>query len=470
MYIIKTSGILHNWRYLIGDIIAMELALLASIIVRRNMEPVLYETYYIPFGVALIFLVLTVAFFSENYKFIANRGYLIEFAKSIRLCIQVFLLVVLTLFLFKISDNYSRFIILLWFLLSVLFVYSVRVFIKKVFMSSSKTSDKCKLFLITEWSPSSQEFRVVEEQLVENYEITMTGNIKGVTPQEPYSKDMTHIFGVRNIIQYAIKEAVDEVLIITEVYDDDVIQIMKEFTDMGVTAHYSLNDMFQDLPNIKVETIDNMKVMTSSISYASDRDVFIKRGIDIVSSLIGLVITGAVTLIVGPAIYISSPGPIFFKQLRVGMNGRVFEFYKFRSMYMDAEERKKELMAQNEMDGLMFKIQDDPRITKVGKFIRRTSIDELPQFWNILKGEMSLVGTRPPTLDEFDQYEGYHKSRLAMKPGLTGMWQATGRSDISNFEEVVALDREYIDNWSLSMDFKIIFKTILMVVRGKGAS
>ena len=155
--------------------------------------------------------------------------------------------------------------------------------------------------------------------------------------------------------------------------------------------------------------------------------------------------------------------------MRVGKNGRRFKIYKFRSMYMDAEERKKELMSQNEMEGLMFKMENDPRVTKVGKFIRKTSIDELPQFWNILKGEMSLVGTRPPTEDEFLQYEGYHRRRLNMTPGLTGLWQVSGRSD-TNFEEIVAMDVEYIDNWSLKEDIKILFKTVGVVLKGKGAS
>lgn len=138
-------------------------------------------------------------------------------------------------------------------------------------------------------------------------------------------------------------------------------------------------------------------------------------------------------------------------------------------MYMDAEERKKELMEKNKMSGLMFKMDDDPRITPIGKFIRKTSIDEFPQFINIFKGDMSLVGTRPPTLDEYVKYEQHHKSRLAIKPGLTGLWQVSGRSDITDFEEVVKLDNEYIKNYSLSFDLKIILKTIGVVLKRKGS-
>ena len=180
--------------------------------------------------------------------------------------------------------------------------------------------------------------------------------------------------------------------------------------------------------------------------------------------------TGILTIILGPLIKLESPGPIFFSQKRVGKNGRIFKIYKFRSMYADAEERKKELMAQNEMNGLMFKMKDDPRITKIGKFIRKTSLDEFPQFWNVLKGDMSLVGTRPPTVDEFEQYDLHHKKRLGMTPGLTGVWQVSGRSDITDFEEIVNMDVEYIENWSLKRDIGILFKTVQVVLSSESGA
>ena len=150
--------------------------------------------------------------------------------------------------------------------------------------------------------------------------------------------------------------------------------------------------------------------------------------------------------------------------------GRKFKFYKFRTMVVGADAMKKDLMEQNEMDGFMFKMKEDPRIFKIGRFMRKFSVDELPQFWNVLKGDMSLVGTRPPTEEEFKQYELHHKARLGIKPGLTGMWQVSGRSDIRDFEEVVALDTYYISNWTLGMDIRILFKTILVVLVGKGSS
>ena len=198
---------------------------------------------------------------------------------------------------------------------------------------------------------------------------------------------------------------------------------------------------------------------------------FVKRIIDLVGSFFGIIILGIPMLIVAILIKIDSKGPVIFKQERVGMNGRRFKIYKFRSMVVDAEARKKDLEKQNKVSGgFMFKIEDDPRITRIGKFIRKTSIDELPQLFNVLFGTMSLVGTRPPTVDEVEKYDTRHWRRLSIKPGITGMWQTSGRSEITDFEEVVALDTYYIDNWSIWLDIKIIIKTaVQLVVKRTGA-
>ena len=197
---------------------------------------------------------------------------------------------------------------------------------------------------------------------------------------------------------------------------------------------------------------------------------FVRRAQDIVLSSVALVVLSPVMLITAIAIVIDDPsaGPIF-SQERIGRDGKPFKFYKFRSMCPNAEAKLDDLLDQNEMDGPVFKIKDDPRITRVGKFIRKTSIDELPQFWNVLRGDMSLVGTRPPTVDEFEHYEAKHKCRLSMTPGLTGLWQISGRSDIKDFDEVVRLDMQYIDNWSILKDIKILILTVKVVLTGRGS-
>ena len=239
---------------------------------------------------------------------------------------------------------------------------------------------------------------------------------------------------------------------------------------MGIIVNVNI-DVFDITYSGKknLNRIGKYAVVVFARNLFSTREMAAKRVLDVLGSLVGMVILGIATVFVAPAIKLDSPGPVFFGQTRVGKNGRKFTFYKFRSMYQDAEERKKALMESNEMNGLMFKMEDDPRITRVGKFIRKTSIDELPQFWNVLKEDMSLVGTRPPTVDEFEQYEAKHKCRLSMTPGLTGMWQISGRSDIKDFDEVVKLDMQYIDNWSILQDIKILMRTVWVVFARKGS-
>ena len=192
-----------------------------------------------------------------------------------------------------------------------------------------------------------------------------------------------------------------------------------------------------------------------------------KRLLDITGALVGLSITGLAVVPIAIAIRLDSPGPIFFSQVRYGYRGRPFKIWKFRSMVPDADARKHTV--KNEASGLIFKNEADPRITRVGRFLRRTSLDELPQFLNVLTGEMSLVGTRPPVLSEVAHYNAYHWRRLAVKPGMTGKWQTSGRSKIKDFEQIVQMDLDYQTNWSLWRDIKIIFKTIAVVFGGKDA-
>ena len=261
---------------------------------------------------------------------------------------------------------------------------------------------------------------------------------------------------------------------------DSFLPYLEEMESMGLTVHLRIPML--DRIERKCSSETNSARMSRVLGRCAGgnmltlgtvemklRDRLLKRCIDIVGGLTGCLISLPIVLITAIPLKLESPGPLIFRQKRVGLNGRYFYIWKLRSMYIDAEERKKELLQQNEMDGLMFKIHDDPRITKVGKFIRRTSIDELPQFVNVLRGEMSLVGTRPPTVDEYEQYQSHHKRRLSMKPGITGLWQVSGRSNIENFEDVVALDIQYIDNWSFWLDIRLLLKTVVVVFTGRGA-
>ena len=276
--------------------------------------------------------------------------------------------------------------------------------------------------------------------------------------------------GYKNALETVTKIAFDEVFICApDVAPQDIRPLIDGFEEMGVACHYSI-----EMPELSsgagtFGTFGDYNVITYARVRSSYKKLLIKRAVDIVGGVVGLALTGVITLFLAPAIKLDSPGPVFFSQVRVGRNGRRFRIYKFRSMYVDAEKRLAELMEHNEVNGLMFKMENDPRVTRVGAFIRRTSLDEFPQFLNVLKGDMSLVGTRPPTEAEFEKYNEHYRRRISMTPGLTGMWQVSGRSDINDFDEVVKLDLRYIDNWSLSLDFKILLQTVGVVLFGKGA-
>ena len=193
----------------------------------------------------------------------------------------------------------------------------------------------------------------------------------------------------------------------------------------------------------------------------------VKRIIDLLGAIVGLCITAMVAIPVAIATSVSDSGGIFYSQIRCGYKGKPFRIWKFRSMVADADQKKH--LVKNQASGFIFKNENDPRITPIGRFLRRTSLDELPQFWNVLKGDMSLVGTRPPTPDEVARYTPHHWQRLDVKPGLTGEWQVNGRSTVKNFEDIVEMDLQYQEKWSVTYDLQLILKTILGVVRGSGA-
>ena len=218
------------------------------------------------------------------------------------------------------------------------------------------------------------------------------------------------------------------------------------------------------MEGLKVE-LENIEENKENLKFY---EIF-KRGIDIIGAGSGLLLLSPVIAIVACAVKFTSKGPVFFSQKRVGKNGELFDMYTFRSMVVTAEELKEKLAHQNEMSGPMFKMKDDPRVTKVGKFIRKTSLDELPQLWNVLKGDMSLVGPRPSLPKEVAQFEKWMYKRLSVKPGLTCFWQVSGRNNI-DFEDWMKLDIKYVDERNIWIDIKLIFKTVLVLFGDKNAS
>lgn len=276
---------------------------------------------------------------------------------------------------------------------------------------------------------------------------------------------------IKNLLPYLEKGIIDEVMVsiplqkeLKEIYD-----LLTFCQQQGIVIRIVPDTESASLLNrIQVEEFEGQKVIT----FFREKmlwQLLAKRLLDISVSVVLLIVLSPILLIVAISIKLTSAGPAIFCQDRVGMNKRIFKMYKFRSMIVDAEQKKQSLFKLNEMTGPVFKIKNDPRITSVGKFIRKISLDEFPQLWNVIKGEMSLVGPRPPLPSEVDKYERFHRRRLAIKPGITCLWQVGGRNNVS-FEKWMELDQIYCENWSFWLDLKILLKTIPVILIGKGAS
>lgn len=417
----------------------------------------------------VIAVLITALFAANNAQDYIIRGKYVELKAVIRKAF-IFGSIVAVYELIRKTSDMPRGVYVLTVIGGAILMYITRNILKLYLKSRSRsTMHTTNVIVIT---MKNRAKRIVKElRQGDDWTVTIAGVI--VMDEDMTGRTISNYSVVANkgnMMDYIRREIVDEIYVdVDSRMREELKPMVLQFEDMGITVHLRLEvlDGFKDF-NASMGTFNSIPVVTFFNREFDAKDLAIKRVFDLAGSMVGMVLLAVATVIVGPIIKMESPGPIFFKQKRVGKNGRYFYLYKFRSMYVDAEERKSELMAQNEMSGLMFKMDNDPRITKVGKFIRKTSIDELPQFINVLKGDMSLVGTRPPTVNEFNQYEGHHKRRLSMKPGITGMWQAYGRNTVKDFEDVVKMDLNYIDNWSLGLDMKILGKTVVTVFTSGG--
>ncbi len=469
MYQKEKSVLLKHFDFIILDVIYFQLAYIFAYMLRHGFIFPYTDTKYRELAIILVFVQFCVGFFMENYKNILRRGYFQEFKKTVFFCSTVIAIIFFYMFVTKTTEIFSRAVFLeLWFLGNIL-IYVGRIIWKRNVQKRMNNKKLLQsLIVISTMDRIEETIKSMQERKYTNFYIAGIILMDKDNKSEEFEGSPIVAKG-ENAVSYLRECVVDEVFIDLSEQSPYLEELLMACEEMGITTHLNLGTNRLKNQNAIVENFAGHMVITSSIRFAEPRQLFIKRIMDIIGGIVGIVITILLTLILGPIIYIQSPAPIFFSQERVGRNGRKFRIYKFRSMYPDAEERKKELMKQNKMQGLMFKMDNDPRIIPIGKFIRKTSLDEFPQFFNVLKGDMSLVGTRPPTVDEYEQYETHHKARLAAKPGLTGMWQVSGRSDIVDFEEVVALDRKYIKEWSLGLDIKILLQTIKVVFTGRGS-
>ncbi|MBR2189853.1 MAG: sugar transferase [Eubacterium sp.] len=449
----------------------------------------------------LLVLAVFVVVLLPLHKNILKRGPLHELAESLKYVSILAVGIMLYHFLTQRGTMFSRGIFLIFWVAAVFVIWLVRtiykVLLKRVFLKRAVLPE---LVLVTCSERAADNYKNLEKYGKNRYRISgalimeadgsfISGkNRAGKDPavsaqtQSPGQHDRSagepaQTFGIPDEMiigdfsafgDYFLNHPVDEVYIDL---DQQKLEnkLAKDLITQGITVHIALTKQFRGLPNQELETFGGRSVMTSAVQSVSAGKLMIKRLMDIIGAVLGLVLTGIAFLVFAPVICHQSKGPVFYSQIRIGLNGRRFRIYKFRSMYPDADQQKAALQKESKMQGLMFNVDNDPRIIPIGRFMRKYSIDELPQFWNVLKGDMSLVGTRPPTEDEWKQYSPHHRARLSVKPGLTGMWQTSGRSDIVDFERVVELDMKYIREWSLKLDCKLLLRTIRVVFGGQGS-
>ena len=481
MYRKKGRGWTKHVDFMLLDVLCMQLAFIVSYIFRFGAGNPYADNDYRTLAIAFLFIDFFVEIVSDSFKNVLKRGCFDEFIATCRHVVLVELVVTFYLFTTRMGNIYSRLSYYIMVPFYIVIAYAARIIWKKILQKKGFNTQKKSLLIIGPEAVLQETLQSVSQNSLGYSKIVAACLDKDLNGKTIY--DVPVVADRKSVIEYACGEWIDEVFIPPCDESEYPEELIGAFLEMGIAVHTGITRS-GSLPTGRqqVEKIGAYTVITTSMNYADSSKLLVKRLMDIAGGLAGCLITLLITVIFGPMIYISSPGPIFFAQERIGRNGRKFKMYKFRSMYMDAEERKKELMAQNKIsDGLMFKMDFDPRIignkilpdgtkkTGIGQFIRKTSLDEFPQFFNILTGDMSLVGTRPPTLDEWEQYEPHHRARMAFRPGLTGMWQVSGRSNITDFEEVVKLDTQYINEWSLRLDVKILFQTVLSVFKSDGA-
>ena len=467
MYKRESGGWLKHYDFLLLDMICLQIAFLLSFVVLgRGFNPYSHILYR-KMALYLELADVVVVFFFDSFSGVLKKGYYRNFVSTVQHAAIVFALSVLYLFLSKEGQLYSRLSLVITFVLYIFITYAVRELRKREMRKQMENGSKESLFIVTTGDVAGQ---VVDKMMKNNYaRYRMAG--MAVIDTEVVGQTINGVDVVADAlttVDYVCQNWVDEVLIVISDSQPYPKKLIDQLTETGVTVHLNLAKTLNMSGKKQfVEQIGPYTVLTTTMNYASTRQLLVKRVIDILGGLVGCLLTAIIFIFVAPAIYISSPGPVFFAQERVGKNGKTFKMYKFRSMYMDAEARKAELMKDNKLeDGKMFKMDFDPRVignrilpdgtkkTGIGDFIRRTSLDE---------------GTRPPLVSETELYEPHHFARLAIKPGITGLWQVSGRSDITDFEEVVRLDTEYIDNWNVGMDIKILLKTVAVVLKKDGS-
>ncbi len=369
------------------------------------------------------------------------------------------------IFILKMKD-YSRLFLALFAVQSFIFISMARMLAQFYFDKvPARSFNARKILIVADPARSELVEDVLKKQVSWGHEVI--GRLSVKKEEDEQKNTLGNIDDLSKCLQ---KYTIDEVVFAVD--GNRSVDLMKSLDvcrKIGVSFRI-LPSLWVDMDQfIIVETFQNVPFLTIQIDQFDAVGLVYKRILDLIGGLIGMVLLTLISPFIAIAIKLDSKGPVIFKQKRVGQRGRIFNLYKFRSMYQGSESLKEGLMEENIMNGAIFKLEDDPRITRVGKWLRKTSLDELPQLYNVLKGEMSLVGTRPPTMDEVEIYQYQQLRRIAAKPGITGMWQISGRNKITDFDEIVELDCKYLDQWSFWGDIKILLNTAAVLLQRKGA-
>ena len=482
MYRKEADGWMKHLDFIVLDMVCLQIAFILAYLLRWGRLDFYQADVYRHIAVVIEFAELFGVMFFETLHGVLKRGYYEEFLATARQDIIIGVMTVAFCFLTKADQSFSRICMGLTMLFYLMIGYPARLLLKQTLKTRMSVGGNKSLLVITTRNIAQSVMQNLKQNNYEMYKFT--GIV--ITDDDMVGTkilDVPVVATAKTVVDYVCEKWISEAIIVRNPDEPYPAELIEELIYAGVTVHLSLTRIKKIVGKKQmVEKIGGYTVLTSSLNFASPKQLFVKRLMDIAGGLLGCLMTAVAFIFVAPLIYIQSPGPIFFTQERVGYNGKRFKIYKFRSMYLDAEERKAALMRENKMsDGKMFKLDFDPRVIGnrilpdgrrkkgIGDFIRRTSIDELPQFFNVLKGDMSIVGTRPPLIDEVEQYELHHRARLAIKPGITGLWQVSGRSNITDFEEVVALDTQYISEWNIGLDIKILLKTVMVVLKEDGS-
>ncbi len=480
MYEKVQNSIFKHFDFLILDTLCLMLSLWLALIIHLRLWNPWESDLYMLVAITIILSHVCFAIFGSGYKGILRRGYLEEFRRVFQHLLLVLAVLLFCIFFTKAYKNLSRMVVAYFAGFSLVFLTLERD-LWKLFLQRHQKNNQRRMLLVSDERGVRRILRMISNLKSSDFVIdglVLDEDESSFTSYPDQIWSFPVVATTDTLLGYLIGHPVDEILFCFPSRGSISPDLIEQCSLSGITVHTEMLPMTELGKDKYIEKIADIPVVTSYIRMVTPAQMMLKRLMDIVGSLVGLLITGILFLFVAPMIYFTDKGPIFFAQERVGKNGKLFKMYKFRSMYQDAEERKQELIKKYGLDPLHFKMDDDPRILGsgpdgkkhgVGYFIRKTSIDEFPQFWNVFRGEMSLVGTRPPTLDEYQQYEVHHRARLAIKPGITGLWQTSGRSDIEDFEEVVKLDVKYMQNWSIWEDIKILLKTIRVVLTGEGS-